>query len=61
MGKNKINWEQFSTEEIKIKLIEFENAYINVENILKEFLKQLDSINIEYINAQKELRKRGEL
>lgn len=61
MSKNKINWEQFSTEEIKIKLIEFENAYINVENILKEFLKQLDSINIEYINAQKELRKRGEL
>lgn len=56
--KKNINWKNLTSEEIKLRQLELENHYEALKNLTIEILEEMDIIEVEYNEANKELSKR---
>lgn len=55
----KINWKEFSSEEIKMKLVEMHYEFEALKDLMMKSLDTLTIIETEYNNGNKELEKRN--
>jgi len=57
--KKTIDWTAFTTEEINLKKIELNNTYQNLRKLSLDVIEQMERIEIEFNEANKELNNRG--
>jgi hypothetical protein len=57
--RKKIDWKQFTSEEINLKKIDLNNTYQMLHNMCIDMLKRMDEIESEFNNANIELENRG--
>jgi uncharacterized coiled-coil DUF342 family protein len=53
-----INWENISNSEIRTKMISMVNEYESIKNQINKLISKMDTLDIEYDKAKKELEKR---
>lgn len=54
----KIEWNELSTSEIKLKQLSLKELYENKKNKIALLLDELDYLDKEYVNGELELNKR---
>jgi hypothetical protein len=60
MGKKEnIDWKKYTSEEINLKKIEFNNVHQMLHNMCLDLLKRMDEIEFEFKQANKELENRS--
>jgi hypothetical protein len=52
-------WEKMSNAEIRMKMSSMEMVYESIKNKINNLVSELDKLDIDYDNAQKELNKRS--
>ena len=52
-------WENMSNAEIRMKINSMEMEYESIKNRINNLVSKLDKLDIEYNDAQRELKKRS--
>jgi len=55
----KIEWGNLTSEEIRLKQLDISNSYESLKQVGLDILTELDLLEEEYNNSEKELNKRG--
>lgn len=54
-----MEWNNMSNTDIRIKMSSMKEEYEAIKNKINNLLSQLDTLDIEYVKAKKELEKRS--